>query len=154
MPVDIPHFAMVKTKVASGHEPFAEGVQWLKAHGYRTVLHIRAPGEDDRAARRAFEQNGLTYRSLEVSPETLSKAIVDEFNRVVTDRNNQPLFVYDKDSSLAGALWYLHFRIVDKKGDEKARADANQLGFKESSDDPQVKKMWLAVQNYLATNKP
>jgi protein tyrosine phosphatase (PTP) superfamily phosphohydrolase (DUF442 family) len=154
LPVDIPHFAAVKTNVASGQQPFPEGVSWLKTHGYRTVLHIRAPGEEDRAARDTFEQHGLTYRSSELSTDTLSKATVDEFNRLVTDPKNLPLFVYDKDSSLAGALWYLHFRIADKMSDEKARADASQLGFKEGSDNPQLKNMWIAVQNYLAKNKP
>ena len=43
LPVDIPQFAMVKTNIASGQEPFAEGVPWLKSHGYRTVLHVRQP---------------------------------------------------------------------------------------------------------------
>jgi protein tyrosine phosphatase (PTP) superfamily phosphohydrolase (DUF442 family) len=154
MPVDIPHFAVVKSDVASGQQPFPEGVSWLKAHGYRTILHIRAPGEEDRAARDVFEAQGMTYRSLELSPETLSKTTVDEFNRLVTDPKNLPLFVYDKDGSLAGALWYLHFRIADKMSDEKARAESSQLGFKEGSDNPQLKNMWIAVQNYLAKNKP
>ncbi|HTU17055.1 MAG TPA: hypothetical protein VMG10_03265 [Gemmataceae bacterium] len=148
LPVDIPQFAMVKTKIASGQVPFAEGVPWLKSHGYRTVLHIRAPGEDDSAARRRFEQNGLRYLSLEVSPQTLSKDTVDQFNRLIADANNLPLFVYDKDGSLAGALWYLHFRLVDRATDEKAREDAEQLGFKKDRSDVHL-KMWLAVENLL-----
>ncbi|MGH7169470.1 MAG: fused DSP-PTPase phosphatase/NAD kinase-like protein, partial [Gemmataceae bacterium] len=146
LPVDIPQFAMVKPNIASGQEPFAEGVPWLKSHGYRTVLHIQAPGADDSAARRRFEQSGLRYLRLEVSPRTLSKDIVDQFNRLVADANNLPLFVYDKDSSLAGALWYLHFRLVDRATDEKAREDAEHLGFKKDRGDAHL-NMWLAVQN-------
>jgi protein tyrosine phosphatase (PTP) superfamily phosphohydrolase (DUF442 family) len=153
LPVDIPQFAVAKPNVASGQEPYPEGVTWLKARGYRTVLHIRAPGEDDREARRRFEQNGLRYLFLEVSPQTLTKEVVDQFNRLVADPNNQPLFVYDRDSSLAGGLWYLHFRLVDKASDEKAREEAAQLGFKQNDEGPQ-KAMWLAVQNFLATMKP
>ncbi|MGH7224354.1 MAG: fused DSP-PTPase phosphatase/NAD kinase-like protein, partial [Gemmataceae bacterium] len=114
MPVDIPHFAMVTDGIASGQEPFADGVTWLKSHGYRTVLHVRTPGEDDRAAR-PFEQAGLRYLHVEVSPRTLSKDIVDRFNRTVAEAGNRPLFVFDKDGSLAGALWYLHFRLVDRQ---------------------------------------
>lgn len=153
LPVDIPQFAEVKPNVASGQEPYPEGVTWLKSHGYRTVLHIRAPGADDREARRRFEQNGLRYLILEVSPQTLTKEVVDQFNRLVGDANNRPLFVYDRDSSLAGGLWYLHFRLVDKTSDEKARDAATQLGFKQNDDGPH-KAMWLAVQNLLATLKP
>jgi protein tyrosine phosphatase (PTP) superfamily phosphohydrolase (DUF442 family) len=153
MPVDIPQFAMVKTNIASGQEPFAGGITWLKAHGYRTVLHIRAPAEDDSAARRLYEQSGLRYLSLEVSPQTLSKAIVDQFNQLVADANNLPLFVYDKDGSLAGGLWYLHFRLADRATEEKARVEAERLGFKQERSDAHL-KMWLAVQNLLKDLKP
>jgi protein tyrosine phosphatase (PTP) superfamily phosphohydrolase (DUF442 family) len=153
LPVDIPQFAAIKTNIASGQEPFAGGIAWLKSHSYRTVLHLRSPGEDDNAARNQFEKSGLRYLSLEVSPQTLSREIVDQFNRLVADANNLPLFVYDKDGSLAGALWYLHFRLVDQATEEKAREDAERLGFKQDRSDAHL-KMWLAVQNMLRELKP
>jgi hypothetical protein len=153
LPVDIPQFAVAKPDVAGGQEPFADGVNWLKSHGYRSVLHILAPGEDDSAARRSFEQSGLRYLKLEVSARTLSKEVVDQFNHLVADPNNLPLFVYDKDSSLAGGLWYLHFRLVEKETDAKAREDAARLGFQQNANEPH-KTMWIAVQNYLSNVKP
>lgn len=153
LPVDIPQFAAVKTNIASGQEPFAGGIAWLKSHGYRTVLHVRAPGADDSVARNQFEQSGLHYLSLEVSPQTLSRTIVDQFNRLVADASNLPLFVYDKDGSLAGALWYLHFRLVDRATEEKAREEAERLGFKQDRGDAHL-KMWLAVQNLLKEFQP
>lgn len=153
LPVDIPHFVMVKTNIANGQEPYAGGVAWLKSHGYRTVLHIRAPKEDDRAARRAYEQSGLRYLSLEVSPQTLSRAVVDQFNQLVADANNQPLFVYDNDGSLAGGLWYLHFRLAEGATEQKAQEQAERLGFRQDRGDAHL-KMWLAVQNLLKDRKP
>jgi protein tyrosine phosphatase (PTP) superfamily phosphohydrolase (DUF442 family) len=153
LPVDIPQFATVKTNVASGQEPFAEGIVWLKKHSYRGVLHIRAPGEDDSSARKQYEQAGLRYLTLELSPQTLTKEIVDTFNRLVGDNNNLPLFVYDKDGSLAGALWYVHFRVVDRVTPEKARAEAERLGFKPERGEAYV-QMWLAVQKLLNDLKP
>lgn len=153
MPVDIPQFAEVKAKIASGQEPFADGIAWLKSHGYRTVLHVRSPGEDDSAARKQFEQGGLRYLSLELSPQTLSRSIVDRFNSAVGDANNLPLFVYDKNGSLAGALWYLNFRLVDRATEEKAREEAERLGFRQERSDAHL-KMWLAVQNLLNNFKP
>lgn len=153
LPVDIPQFAAIKTNIASGQEPFAGGIAWLKSHGYRTVLHVRLPGEDDSAARTQFEKSSLRYLSLEVSPQTLSRETVDQFNRLVADANNLPLFVYDKDGSLAGALWYLHFRLVDQATEEKAREEAERLGFKQDRSDAHL-KMWLAVQRLLKELKP
>jgi protein tyrosine phosphatase (PTP) superfamily phosphohydrolase (DUF442 family) len=152
-PVDVPQFAEVKPGVASGQKPFAEGLNWLKDKGYRTVLHIRAPGEDDTAARRQFEAKGFRYLSLEVSPQTLNRDIVDQFNRIVGDPANRPLFVYDRDSSLAGGLWYLHFRIVDGLSNDKATAQAAALGLNPDADGGPHKAMWLAVQSYLSMSK-
>ena len=44
------------SRVTSGLRPQLDGLDWLQAHGYRTVLHIRAPGEDDTADRRQVEK--------------------------------------------------------------------------------------------------
>jgi protein tyrosine phosphatase (PTP) superfamily phosphohydrolase (DUF442 family) len=151
--VDIPHFAIARPNVASGQQPSPDGIPWLKEHGYRTVLHVRSPGEDDTAARNLFTKSGLRYLSLEVSPQTLSRAGVDEFTRLVSDRNNQPLFVYDADGSLAGGLWYLYFRLAEGASAEKARTDAAYLGFKQDQDGPH-RNMWLAVQRFLESQKP
>jgi protein tyrosine phosphatase (PTP) superfamily phosphohydrolase (DUF442 family) len=151
LPVDIPQFAIVKKGVASGQQPFSDGWSWLQAHGYKTVLHVRPPDESDSAAERIVTRRGLKYLSLEVSPTTLSREIVERFSRIVSDEANQPLFVFDRDGSLAGGLWYLHFRLVDKLSDEKARAEAARLGFRE---DGAHRTMWIAVQKYLRDQTP
>src|SRR5262249_27870301 len=121
---------------------------WLRDKGYRCVLHIHLPKEDDSAARKQFESRGFRYVSLEVSPTTLTRDVVDQFNHIITDVGNQPLFVYDRDSSLLGGLWYLHFRIVDVLNDDQARAEAVRLGFRPDQDGPH-RDMAIAVQNYL-----
>jgi protein tyrosine phosphatase (PTP) superfamily phosphohydrolase (DUF442 family) len=151
LPVDIPQFAMAKKGVASGQQPFSDGVAWLQAHGYKTVLHVRPPEDTDNVAERIFTRRGLKYISLQVSPTTLSREVVERFNRVVSDEANQPLFVFDRDGSLAGGLWYLHFRLVDGQSDEKARAEAARLGFRE---DGAHRTMWIAVQKYLRDQNP
>jgi hypothetical protein len=147
-PLDIPGYALARPNVATGLRPFPEGIDWLKARGFKTVLHLRAPGEDNAAARRQFEKKGQRYLSLEGSPARMSRELYEEFNRLVTDTANHPLFVYDKDGSVAGGLWYLHFRVYLKQSDEKARAEARRLGLR-FDDDVEHKTMWLAVQTLL-----
>jgi protein tyrosine phosphatase (PTP) superfamily phosphohydrolase (DUF442 family) len=153
LPADIPGFAFVKKGIAAGQRPFPEGVNWLKDHGYKTVLHVRPPTQSDTSAKRVFESRGLTYINLDVSPTTLTKEVVTRFNEVVADEKNRPLFVYDEDSTLAGALWYLYFRTAEGLSDEKARAESSRLGFKQDQDD-KSRDMWLAVQNYLRSLNP
>jgi protein tyrosine phosphatase (PTP) superfamily phosphohydrolase (DUF442 family) len=149
LPVGIRQFAVVKDKVASGLKPLLDGLDWLQANGYRAVLHVRRPGEDDAADRRQVEKRGLRYLSLEVSGPTLTPTVVDAFNQTVADPSLQPLFVYDKDGTLAGAMWYLHFRNVDRLGDAEARAKAARLGLRENGQG-EAQLLWLAIQNYLS----
>ena len=80
--MDIPQFAVIKSNIASGQEPFAEGVIWLKTQRLSRVLHPRAPGEDDKTARLRSRRTACAIRSLEVMPQTLSKEIVEQFNRL------------------------------------------------------------------------
>lgn len=149
LPVDIPQFAIARKEVASGQKPFPEGIDWLRSKGYRTVLFIRPPGEDDSAARRLFSAKGFRYLSLEVSPLTLNRDMLDEFNRIVTDAANLPLFVFDRDSSLLGGLWYLHFRIHEGYDSDRAAIEAGRLGLNIDADGGPHKDMWLAIQTFL-----
>ncbi len=152
LPVGIPQFAKALDNVNTGLRPsLDDGLDWLAAHGYRTVAQIRAPGDEDSTDRKQVEKRGMQYVSIEVSPKTLTKAVVQEFTRLVRDKSSQPLFIYDRDGALAGALWYLYFRTVDQFPDDVARIRAGSLGLREDRDGPS-REMWLAVQNYLSDN--
>lgn len=149
LPVGIVDFApAIPDKVAAGRKPALEGLDWLKANGYKAVVMFRGPGESDAADRKQVEARGLAFTSLEVSPQTLSWMTVDAFAKLVSEPSTQPLFVYDADGSLAGGLWYLYFRRVERVSDEAARLRATRLGLKESTDGPH-REMWLAVQRLL-----
>lgn len=147
-PVGIPEFAIVKDGVAAGLRPMLDGgLDWLQRQGYRTVLHLRTPGTDDEADRKQVEKRGLTYLSLEVTPQTLNPQTVEEFIRLVSDPSRAPLFVYDRDGSLSGGLWYLYFRQQQGLADEDARVRAGSLGLRPDRS-PAHRQMWQAVQNY------
>jgi protein tyrosine phosphatase (PTP) superfamily phosphohydrolase (DUF442 family) len=152
LPVDIPQFTTVKDRVAAGLKPYPDGLQWLKDNGYRTVLHLRHPGEDDNADRKQVEKHGLTYLSLEVSPETLTRELAEQFNAVVNDAGKRPLFVYDKDGVLAGGMWYLYFRLAEGLGENEALTRARRLGLREEQEG-EGRRMWLAIQQVLSNLK-
>ena len=150
LPAGIAQFATVTERVASGLRPsLDEGLDWLQANGYRTVLCVHQPNEDDSADRTQVEKRGMKYVSIGVSPLTLTKEVVDAFNRQVSDTGAYPLFVYDRDGSLAGSLWYLHFRTAEQLDDDAARLRAGRLGLREDSDGPH-RLLWLAIQKYLS----
>ncbi|MFL5340671.1 MAG: hypothetical protein ACJ8F7_11020 [Gemmataceae bacterium] len=144
-PVGIARFAEVKAGVASGDRPQPpEGLEWLKANRYQTVLHIRKPGPASTADREQAEKRGLKYLFLVVSPETLAAKMAD-FNTMIADAGIRPLFVYDSDGTLTGALWYLHLRSVEKMPPEAARLRARSLGLKDESTGEHA-ALWIAIQ--------
>ena len=83
--------------------------------------------------------------------ETLNRARADDFVDLVRAPANRPLFVYDRDGSLSGALWYLYFRAVETMPLENARQRARTLGLREERGG-EYQAMWLAVQRLLGEN--
>lgn len=150
MPVGIPQFAIVSETASAGLRPLVEGLEWLRANHYAAVLYIKRPGQDDSSDRQQAERFGMSYLSLAVSPETLSPAVVDEFNRLLRAQPLQPLFVYDSDGTVAGGLWYLYFRMVDRADDSNARARAHRLGLRENAEGS-GRAMWLAIEKFLSS---
>jgi len=149
LPVGIPQFANAMDNVATGLRPsLDDGLDWLKVRGFRTVVNIRSPGDDDSSDRKQVEKRGMKYVSLEVTPQTLTKETVQEFSRIVGDKSAQPEFIYDRDGSFAGGLWYLYFRFTEQLPDDVARVRAGSLGLRENRDGSH-RDMWLAVQKYL-----
>jgi protein tyrosine phosphatase (PTP) superfamily phosphohydrolase (DUF442 family) len=149
LPVGIPQFATAMENVATGLRPsLDDGLDWLQARGYRTVVHIRLPADNDDADRKQVEKRGMKYLSIEVSPQALTKVAVEELARIVSDTSGQPVFIYDRDGALAGGLWYLYFRTTLQLPDDVARIRAGLLGLREDRDGAH-RDMWLAIQKYL-----
>jgi protein tyrosine phosphatase (PTP) superfamily phosphohydrolase (DUF442 family) len=154
LPVGISKFVQVREKVANGLRPtLDDGLGWLQASGYKTVLYLHAPGSPDSADRQQVEKRGMKFIAMEVSSVTLSQKIVDEFNRIVGDSAGLPLFVYDTDGSLTGGLWYVHFRVAQGASDEEARKHARQVGLREDGEGGH-KEMWQAAQKFMSDRQP
>ncbi|MFO0809817.1 MAG: hypothetical protein U0746_14440 [Gemmataceae bacterium] len=150
LPVGIADFAnALDDRVTAGRKPAIEGLDWLKASGYRSALLLRRPNESDDGDRKQFVDRGIKFASLDVSAAGLTKAKSDEFNRIVSDSTGHPLFVYDADGSLAGPLWYLYFRRVEGLGDDPARVRAGRLGLKADAPSGERAALWQAAQRLV-----
>ena len=149
LPVGIPQFAYVTPKISAGLRPaLDDGLGWLQTNNYRTVVHIRLPGENDDADRKQAEARGLKYVSFEVSPNLLAKETVDDLFKLLRDAQQQPVFLYDRDGALAGGLWYLWFRLVEEATDDVARIRARTLGLREEREGAH-RDMWQSTQKLL-----
>ena len=147
LPAGIPAFAEVIDGLTVGYRPELEGLDWLAARKYKAVVQLRKPGEDDSFNRKEIEKRGLAFFSLEVAPETLTKEWVASFGRVVAAR---PTFVFDRDGSLAGVAWYLHFRLNDKLSNDESIVKARKFGLKDGTEGDERRASWAAGQKLLA----
>lgn len=150
-PPDIPQFNFVADGVATSQQPFPEGFAWLKQHGYRHVVQVKAPGEDNSAVRQAVERQGLSYAAIEVDAATLDRALVKAFAERLGDKTLRPMLVFDRRGTLAGALWFLHFRLNERLPNDVALARAQRLGWPSefSVEDQPLKE---AVERLLAAS--
>jgi protein tyrosine phosphatase (PTP) superfamily phosphohydrolase (DUF442 family) len=153
LPAGIAGFAQVKDGVSNGLRPHLDGIDWLKAKGYKNVVFLRSGKEDDSSDRKQFENRGLKYQSLTIAPATITPTLVMEFNRLVNDADSRPIFVYDVDGKRAGAMWYLYFRTSELLDDDQSRVRAGRFGLKDKSDVEQT-QLWTAVQKYLSERDP
>lgn len=133
--------------VYTGRRPSLDGIDWLKANGFHTVLLLHAPDVDPSAARDLVEKRGLKFESIAVSPASLSDTI-ERFNGTLANRLNRPLYVADDDGWRGGMLWYLRFRTSGLLGDDAARVRARPLGLP-TTESELGKEFWAAAQQYL-----
>ena len=134
-PTGIDEFTQVKDGVSAGRRPTLEGLDWLQAKGYKTVVHVRRPQDADETDRRQVERRGMKVVSLTVTPETLTQEWVDEFNKVVGDTAARPVFVYGQDPATAAVAWYLHLRTAEFQTHDEARVGATRLGLTDEKSD-------------------
>jgi protein tyrosine phosphatase (PTP) superfamily phosphohydrolase (DUF442 family) len=147
----IPQFAEAKTNVLAGLRPPLDGLDWLQTEGVKTVVQIRLFGEDDSADQKQVEKRNMRYIAFEVSPEALTKEKADEFVALIRDGAKQGIFVYDRDGSLAGSMWYLYLRMGETLEDDASRIRARSLGL-QTNREGQHREMWLAVRKLLDEN--
>lgn len=127
-PIGIGEFAQVKDGVSAGQRPTIEGLDWLKSKGYKSVVYLRGPKDDDTTDRRQVERREMKFVSLFVTPELLTLQWVEEFNQLVGETASHPMFVYATDSQVAGTAWYLHFRTAEFLTHDEARVRAGRFG--------------------------
>jgi hypothetical protein len=93
----------------------------------------------------------LRYVAVEVSPQNLTKEGFDAFIKLIRENAEKGVFVYDRDGSLAGPIWYLYLRWGEFLDDDAAQLRARSLGLQTTRDGAQ-RDMWLAVQKLLSEN--
>ena len=89
----------------------------------------------------------MTFVPIEINAKDLHRDSVERFLKIQAESKTDKIFVYDADGSLAGAMWYLSFRLIDRDADDTARVRANSLGQNETRES--ARDLWEEVRRYL-----
>lgn len=150
-PVGVSDFQWVKGKagVGVGRKPTPEGYDGLAKAGFKAVAFAHDPSADVTPTRAVAEAAGLKFVAIPTAADTLPEA-VKAFDAVVATAKDGPVFVTDDMGLRAATLWYAHFRTVDLLNPDTAKVRATGLGLGDTDANAEQKKLWDAIQAYLA----
>lgn len=134
-PVDIPGYAVLSDKIAGGHQPFPDGVAWLKEAGFYLVIHLRYENEDATSTREMVEKFGLNYRSIEIEAKKLDFTTLESIDRDIQTSNGKPVFIFDKDGMRTGAVWIAYATKCLGIEESLARDQSARLGYRKETAD-------------------
>ncbi|MDR6775161.1 beta-lactamase hydrolase domain-containing protein [Azospirillum sp. BE72] len=119
--------------------PTAGRVEELVREGYRSVVNLRAPGEQGEILSPSEEgeivrRHGLEYVSIPVSPQDMNEATAERFEREVS-RLPGPVAIHCASGKRAGLFTFLHVARTEGLSGEEAVAKAETMGFQFASPD-------------------
>ena len=113
--------------------PTAERIGALAREGFRSVVNLRAPGEKDEVLSPVEEgeiarRHGLEYLSIPVSPNSMTDATADHFDREVA-RLPGPVAVHCASGRRAALFTFIHVARAEGLSGDEAAAKAEGMGF-------------------------
>src|SRR5262249_41774205 len=142
---DIPKILCLNDQVTTAGQPKDTAYEKLAANGFRTVLNLRTDkeGVDLNHERELIEKAGMKYINIPVVSSDPKAEQVDEFLKVVKDKANYPVLIHCAGANRVGAFWMIYRVIEFDWSEEKALAEATQIGLTS----PVLKKF---AQDYIA----
>ena len=146
----VTNFARVEMTIACAGATSPSAVGELKKMGYASIVDLRMANEADaniEGESAAAKAAGVNFVHLPFNAASPDPALVDNFLKAVTDKNNQPAFVHCASGNRAAALWMIKRMQLDKWDADRAGTEAAALGLT----NPALKTFAL---DYVKAHKP
>jgi uncharacterized protein (TIGR01244 family) len=126
----LPNYVVVRPGLAAAGRPSEQGLQQLKAQGFRTVVDLRAPSEEGLAEEKALlEGQGIRYVHVPVTAASFSAADVDKVQAVLEDSAAAPVLLHCASANRVGAVWAV-IQARAGKPIEEALAEGKRVGLR------------------------
>lgn len=127
----ITNFAQVETTVACAGAVTPASVAAIKKMGFGSIINLRLANEqgaDVDAEAAAAKAAGINFVHLPLNGASPDPAVVDRFLKTVSESGNQPAFIHCASGNRAAAMWLIKRVLVDKWDNDRAIAEAADLG--------------------------
>ncbi len=129
----IRNFLRVNEEFCTGAQPRPEHFAKLKADGVKAVINLRLPSEHRAAEEEAtVKELGLRYFNIPVAFGDPKDEQVTEFLKLTDDKENRPAFIHCAGAVRVGAFWMIRRVLRDGWSIERAEAEAEKIGLRES----------------------
>src|ERR1051326_3919544 len=129
----IRNFLRVNEQFCTGGQPRPDHLEKLKADGIRAIINLRPPVEHRIEEEEAkAKELGLRYFNIPVVFSAPKEEQVTEFLKITDDPKNRPAFIHCTAAIRVGAFWMIRRVLRDGWPIEKAEAEAEKVGLKNS----------------------
>jgi uncharacterized protein (TIGR01244 family) len=127
----VTNFAQIETTIACAGAVKPEAVAEIKKMGFKSIFNLRLPteaGADIDAEAAAAKAAGITFVHLPLNGTSPDPAVADNFLKAITAPGNQPALIHCASGNRAAAMWLIKRVLVDKWDNDRAMAEASELG--------------------------
>lgn len=145
----ITNFARIETTVACAGAITADSVPQIKNYGFASIINLRAANEQGanvEAEEAAAKATGINYAHVPFVTASPDPAAVDRFLQTIVRSGYEPAFIHCAGGGRAAMMWFIKRVLVDKWDNDRAMAEASQLGLANEA----LKTFAL---NYIQTHK-
>ena len=120
----------------------AEQFEVAAGQGFKSVLNLRAPGEEGSLPdeQQRAEEAGLRYRNIPVKKEEISDELTSDVLQEI-DALPKPVLVHCASGMRAGAMAFMHMATREGMSAEEAMRRAQESGF-DCNSEPQLKQFF------------
>lgn len=120
----LPNLKVPREGVYSCGQPDPEQLRALKEEGVRTIVNLRAPGENDFDERAGVESLGMTYHAIPIAgPGDISEENARRLSEIMEDESARPILVHCGSGNRVGALYALKaYHCDDCEGEDAVAA--------------------------------
>lgn len=139
-------------EISVGGQPAEADLQALAGQGFKSIINLRLPGEEQQPLSPAEEgakarELGLHYAHIPVSAKNMKDEQVDQFRQEL-ERLPKPVFVHCKSGKRADAFVTMGLGANAGLSGEQALEEARQKGFQYD-----LPEMRAFMQRYLDKHK-